>query len=254
MSIGKPSANFIRHLVKIHEMFQEDNRLSPFHISVYYALFFEWNENRFRNPFPIFRADIMNASKIGSVNTYTKCLKELDQFGYIQYSPSFNPNKGSRVNLYTFDNGQSKGRDTSLNKADDNASIQVVIPFNKHIKQNKDIKQYKDNSIFDMQVEHDSKSKNQKLNKSSSGTEIPPTLNEAILFFKEKESSVLEAERFFNHYESNGWLIGGKSKMKNWEAAARNWILNTKKYNLASPKEAKNYLNTEENKDYTIPL
>ena len=33
------------------------------------------------------------------------------------------------------------------------------------------------------------------------------------------------AARFFNYYESNGWSRG-KIKMKNWEAALRNWVLN----------------------------
>lgn len=33
-----------------------------------------------------------------------------------------------------------------------------------------------------------------------------------------------EAEKFVNHFESNGWKIGGKAPMKSWEAAVRNWI------------------------------
>ena len=32
----------------------------------------------------------------------------------------------------------------------------------------------------------------------------------------------INAERFFNYYESKGWMIG-KNKMKNWKAAVRNW-------------------------------
>lgn len=32
-----------------------------------------------------------------------------------------------------------------------------------------------------------------------------------------------EAEKFFNHYESNGWKVG-KNPMKSWEAAVVNWI------------------------------
>ena len=33
-----------------------------------------------------------------------------------------------------------------------------------------------------------------------------------------------EAEKFFNHYESNGWLLGGKVPMRNWKAACRSWV------------------------------
>lgn len=28
---------------------------------------------------------------------------------------------------------------------------------------------------------------------------------------------------FFDHFESNGWKVGGKAAMKDWKAAARNW-------------------------------
>jgi 4-alpha-glucanotransferase len=52
------------------------------------------------------------------------------------------------------------------------------------------------------------------------------------MYFAEKDAPSEEAEKFFNHYESNGWLVGGKSKMKNWQAAARNWLLNSKKFNV----------------------
>lgn len=39
----------------------------------------------------------------------------------------------------------------------------------------------------------------------------------------------IEADKFFNFYESNGWRVG-KNKMKNWKAAANNWINNLNKF------------------------
>ena len=38
-----------------------------------------------------------------------------------------------------------------------------------------------------------------------------------------------EAESFFDFYESKGWVIG-KSGMKDWKAAARNWVRNSDKF------------------------
>lgn len=35
---------------------------------------------------------------------------------------------------------------------------------------------------------------------------------------------------FFDHFQSNGWLVGGKAKMRDWKAAVRNWIRNKKKF------------------------
>ena len=66
----------------------------------------------------------------------------------------------------------------------------------------------------------------------SAGVRIPPHISEIKMYFAEKDAPLEEAEKFFNHYESNGWLVGGKSKMKNWQAAARNWLLNSKKFNV----------------------
>ncbi len=43
--------------------------------------------------------------------------------------------------------------------------------------------------------------------------------------FLTKGSTCQEAEKFFNYYESNGWRVG-KNPMKNWKAAAANWMKN----------------------------
>ncbi|UFH36428.1 transcriptional regulator [Flavobacterium acetivorans] len=65
---------------------------------------------------------------------------------------------------------------------------------------------------------------------------IPPNPDELMAFFLEKNFPETEAQRFFNHFQSNGWLVGGKSKMKDWKAAARNWMLNATKFaNNAKP-------------------
>lgn len=32
----------------------------------------------------------------------------------------------------------------------------------------------------------------------------------------------VDAERFFDYYESKGWVVG-KAPMKDWKAAVRNW-------------------------------
>lgn len=51
----------------------------------------------------------------------------------------------------------------------------------------------------------------------------PPTLEKCMDCFQEAGSTTDEGEKFFNFYESKGWMVG-RSKMKNWKAAARNWI------------------------------
>src|SRR5210317_171686 len=51
----------------------------------------------------------------------------------------------------------------------------------------------------------------------------PPSIEECMTKFEECGSTSDEGEKFFNFYESKDWHVG-KSKMKKWEAAARNWI------------------------------
>lgn len=49
----------------------------------------------------------------------------------------------------------------------------------------------------------------------------PPTLDDVQSYCKERNNRV-DAERFVNHYSSNGWMVG-KVPMKDWKAAVRNW-------------------------------
>ena len=50
---------------------------------------------------------------------------------------------------------------------------------------------------------------------------IKPTVEEIAVFCKEKKYTV-NAQQFFNYYESNGWKIG-RNAMKSWQAAVQNW-------------------------------
>ncbi|KAA2240306.1 hypothetical protein F0L74_29530 [Chitinophaga agrisoli] len=85
--------NYIRHLNAFFAQGRQDKRLHANHISLYVSLFQIWNEHRFQNPFPILREEVIDLCHIGSVNTYTQCLKDLNSFGYILYQPG--PKRGT---------------------------------------------------------------------------------------------------------------------------------------------------------------
>ncbi len=48
-----------------------------------------------------------------------------------------------------------------------------------------------------------------------------PSVEEIRAYCAERGNN-LDAERFFDHYEAKGWMIG-KSPMKDWKAAVRTW-------------------------------
>ena len=83
---------------------------------------------------------------------------------------------------------------------------------------------------------------------------ITPSIEMILEYFAFKESSETEANKFFNYYSSIGWLVGGKTKMKDWKASARNWIMNQNKFQPKSNTPQPNHLQTSNYKNYAEPL
>jgi hypothetical protein len=292
--------NYIRHLTGFYEKIHEDSRLNPTHISLYLALFQFWNLNHFQNPISISRHEMMKLSKIAAYGTYHKCIKELQDFGYIEYLPSFNPYKGSMVNLFNFAEIEMQ----NLNSYHTKNQTSSAQPLNQHhIKIDTGIRQALEpsiNYINNINNKHSittpetssnfkqaflpaipfqeiiPKSLSQKIKekeKSCAKKEkekfhdnneilkleniIPPPFEELIIFFQKLNAPLIEAQNFFNHYESNGWLVGGKSKMINWQASAEGWLEKSKKFNpqIQNGAEGKrNNLQATTNKSYKEPL
>lgn len=271
--------NYIKHLTGFFEKVSVDYDLNPTHISLYMAIFQLWNQNRFQNPISISRDELMRISKIASTATYHKCMKDLTEREYVIYKPSFNPFKGSILEVCNLDFYSKPVPKKELKKRATKSKNDQVIEqvneqvtkqaLNKHqtsskhvpyinninntniinIAKQENLKNEKKliftNSIFDEVQESDLKVEKEKEKKlrekkkkieeaalSSRAQSRPPkpTLEEAQIYFLEKKFPEVEAQRFFNYFESNGWLVGGRTKMKDWKAAARNWMLNTKKF------------------------
>ena len=53
----------------------------------------------------------------------------------------------------------------------------------------------------------------------------PPSLDEVKLQAAKIGLPEVEAEKFWNHFESNGWRVGGRSPMRKWPASLQNWNL-----------------------------
>ena len=298
--------NYIKHLTGFFEKVSVDYDLNPTHISLYMAIFQLWNQNRFQNPISISRDELMRISKIASTATYHKCMKDLTERGYVIYKPSFNPFKGSILEVCNLDfytkpvpKKELKKRATKsknnqvIEQVDEQVTKQALnkhqtsskhVPYINNINNTNIINLDKQeisknenklnftNSIFDEVQESDlkveeekekklreKKKKNFSNNSSVSINSVEkllskfskPTLEEAQIYFLEKNFPEVEAQRFFNYFESNGWLVGGRTKMKDWKAAARNWMLNSKKF---SKNENKNSVLSVRAESRTINL
>jgi hypothetical protein len=229
--------NYITHLNAVFFQFSKDSRLNPTHISLYMALFQLWNINRFKEKFFVVRDEVMQLSKIGSKSTYHRCIKELHHWKYVVYAPSHNPYRGSKIKMLKF--GTSSGQVVVHNRPKNETSNgQALVPIYKHIQT----------------IEN---------NKNINKLDQPKNEKEVIDFFEMKNWVKTEAQKFYNHYQGIGWKVGGKTKIVNWQATARNWMLKAEeiknekqqshfKDNLHS-REVGN-LHTTKNKNYNQPL
>ncbi len=96
---------------------------------------------------------------------------------------------------------------------------------------------------------------NSDLSSRAQSRELNPTIEEVKTYFQENNFPEQEAQKFFNYFKSVGWLVGGKTPMVDWQAAAQNWMINAPKFisNAEQPNRAKQ-LNTTTDKDYSEPL
>ncbi len=75
----------------------DDNRLLPSHLSLMMAVFYFHNDSMHNDAIKVSRSRLMRFSRIRSIATYHKCLKDLIDFGYISYRPSYHPTNASSI-------------------------------------------------------------------------------------------------------------------------------------------------------------
>jgi hypothetical protein len=63
---------------------------------------------------------------------------------------------------------------------------------------------------------------NNKNIKKERAQQVRPTLAQWLDYAKEIGWMGKDVQGAFDHYEANGWRVGGKAPVKNWQAAARN--------------------------------
>ncbi len=91
-------------------------------------------------------------------------------------------------------------------------------------KQAKQTKQADNDNVDDNVDDNDNVPKGNKESvkeKSTPSRFIPPTLEQITQYCNER-NNLVDPVRFFNFYQSKGWMVG-KNKMKDWKAAVRTW-------------------------------
>lgn len=87
------------NLSNYFERLATDERLFPTHISLFMAMFYFSSLEHPGMSFQVSRPKLMRFSRIKSIATYHKNIKDLMRYGYIEYVPSWHPHRGSQVKL-----------------------------------------------------------------------------------------------------------------------------------------------------------
>lgn len=234
----------ICHLSQFYEQAIRDTGLSTTHVSLFMALFQRWKQTHFKTSIQISRDDIMKLAKVRSKATYHRCMQYLHKHNYIDYQPSYNPLKGSTIRFFPSGSRPSTKPVQQTTRPPKEPFYNLSNPF-KEIEIDRKIPASDLTRSQTGQVEHE----------YAAG--IPPAKEVVHKFFLAQGSSEKEAKRFINHYTANGWLVGGRSKMMDWKASARNWITNSINFNGHGKHHhttRAQQLNTRTDKSYQEPL
>lgn len=213
----------------------------------------------------------MKLSKIGSKNTYHKCIRELHEAKYIYYQPSpsrFLPVRISVIRLDVQEEPPARYKQLDLfgkeisdsmcpNNGPDSVSIltatstdfdTVPVPNLGH--------NIKPNFKKDKTVSHTpTKNSKKDLKTEQNYTSLPavpdsvhdklkadchpepvegspfPALNSVTEFFAQNDYPNTEAQKFFLYNKGRGWQLRDKVPIKDWQALAHKWMLGIGKAN-----------------------
>ena len=238
--------NYIKLLNAAFEKFYFDDRLNPTHISLYMALFQEWNSSRFADEFYVNRRDLMRCAKIGSKSTYHRCITDLDSWLYLSYFPSNNPYKGSKIKMSII------GTSNESDMGQYNPTLEQLAEQYYPIREPVVGQHHPING--QVLVSNTNNTKQENYIKQPKGRQA------VIDFFEENSFDADEGKKFFEHYETRNWQTSDGQTIRDWRALATNWMDRTELFdekNESNKKQAsqiKDNLRTTKNKDYGQPL
>lgn len=74
-----------------------DSRISKGHVTLYVALIYLWSKQSYYGPLEVNSRELMPLAKISSAPTYHNLIRQLAEYGYIKYIPSFYRKRKSLV-------------------------------------------------------------------------------------------------------------------------------------------------------------
>ncbi|MCK0125835.1 hypothetical protein MWU76_15700 [Gelidibacter sp. F2691] len=135
----------------------------------------------------------MERAKIKSKTTYHNMVRDLHDWGYLQYYPSYDPRRGSVIRMAIF---YTQPRQKLAKTVPE--PVQNMVSF------------YKQKTY---------------INKNKlAGLAKPFNILEVLLFFKANNWTADEGKKYFEYYQERDWTLSRGLKIKDWKLAARNFV------------------------------
>lgn len=195
--------------------FENQGVLKPVDAELYFYIVDKWNRLGQIDVMGLPTDFTMQALEIGSYKTYKKALDRLIENNFIiEITKSKNIHLSRKIALVKNTNEDTKAFDKANINAHTNESTNESAVIDKQLN-NQTIKQLKRERF------------------------APPKFYEVEQFVNDKNYQNVNPDKFWNYYESNGWMVG-KNKMKDWKAAIRKWSATDNNANLNNSKHNKN--------------
>ena len=237
---------FKRHDIKILESMPQGKEYVLFYIKLLAESVDHGGELRFNETIP-YTADMLAAVTDTNTEVVDKALDNLKTLGLLVVADDGTMSLPYAVKLIDScadnDNARRQARYRERHKADNGNSNTISTPNNteNNTKSNGTVTQSVTNSneILDIEIDtRDIDIKRESIEREKTGDRSPrtrfikPTTDDILSYFTDYAykkginiDPVVESERFYNYYESNGWRVG-RNPMRDYKAACRNWLLN----------------------------
>jgi hypothetical protein len=178
--------------------FQHPDKVSHAHTELYFYLVYHWNKLSQKEKFGLPSVITMEATGIKNYKTYSKCLKDLVEFGFIRIvQEAKNQHQAVVVAWGKNTKADTEALTEALTKAQHEA-LPHIVELNNLVtnEPNKEKKQF-----------------------------IAPSYEEVKAYFIENNESLNNLDRCFHHYADHGWTNSHGKKVKDWKRTIKtNWF------------------------------
>lgn len=194
------------HRSILHWEWYEDS--ATFKLFLHLILVANYNDKKFKGE-EIQRGEVVrtyaNLAKDSglTIQQVRTALKKLESTGEIKICKHLNT-KSTRVTVLNYTTYQDEEEATNTTSTQHQHNINTIPTQHQH---------------------RDKKEKNNKKDKKVNKIFIIPTIQEIYDYAQQIDLNYTECDKFFDYYNSKGWMVG-RSKMKDWQSALRNWQRN----------------------------